>query len=268
MDYRQFFGFEKEVFPMDVPPRDILKTDTIQSVSNRFEYALRLKGVVLVTGEIGSGKTTALRYAGSQLHPSEYVVIHVTACIGPIMELYREIVNALKISRSSISKAVMIRLIKQELMNLSVSQKLKPVLIIDEASLLRLEVFSELHTLCQIDGDSQQFLPLILTGHSSLIDKLRYRPSAPLASRVIARVHLEGITQDQMTTYLRHHLKIAGMDKELFEPAAFTAIHQGSGGLLRHANNLARGALIAAAAQQSHRVQEDHVQLSSTELLH
>lgn len=267
MDYLRFFGFEKEVFPTDVSRNDIYQTDAIARVASRFDYALRLSGVALVTGEIGSGKTTALRYAASRLHPSEYVVIHVTACVGPIMELYREIVNALKISRSSISKSVMTRLIRQELMDVTQSQKLKPVLIIDEASLLRLEVFSELHTLCQIDGDTQRFLPLILTGHSSLIDKLQYRPSGPLASRVIARVHLEGLKQDHMNAYIQHHLRIAGIETSLFEPAALTAIHQGSGGLLRKANNLARGALIAAASQQSQTIHADHVRISATELL-
>lgn len=267
MDYRQFFGFEKEAFPTDVPKPDIYKTAAIESVINRFDYAIRLSGVVLITGEIGSGKTTALRYASERLHPSEYFVIHTTACVGPIMELYREIVHTLKINRSSISKTVMIRLIKQELMNLIVSKKLKPVLIIDEASLLRLDVFSELHTLCQIDGDSRQFLPLIMTGHSSLVDKLKYRPSGPLASRVIARIHLEGLSQEQMSGYLRHHLKIAGVDTDLFDSAALTAIHQGSGGLLRQANNLARGALIVAASKQSRSVFAEHVRLSARELL-
>jgi type II secretory pathway predicted ATPase ExeA len=266
-DYRSFFGFEKEAFPSDIALKDILMTDTLQGVLHRFSYALRLGGVALVTGEIGSGKSTALRYAAGQLHPSEYQVFHVTACTGSIMELYRQIVNAMTINRSSISKSIMVNLIKKEIKDLVLSQKMKPFMIIDEASLMRLEVFSEIHTLCQFDQDSKRYLPMILAGHSNLVDKLLYRTSAPLASRVIARTHLEGLDLAGMQEYIRHHIRLAGMDTNVFDDAAVTAIHQGSGGLLRKANHLARGALMAAAQQDSRLVTAEHVRISATELL-
>ena len=216
---------------------------------------------------MGQHVSTALRYAAGQLHPSEYKVFHVTACTGSIMELYRQIVNAMTISRSSISKSVMINLIRNEIMNLALSQKIKPVMIIDEASLMRLEVFSELHTLCQFDQDSKMYLPLILAGHSTLVDKLLYRSSAPLASRVIARTHLEGLTRDGMHQYIQHHIQLAGLNINVFDEAAITAVHQGSGGLLRRANHLARGALMAAAQDESRLVTAEHVQISATELM-
>jgi type II secretory pathway predicted ATPase ExeA len=70
-----------------------------------------------------------------------------------------------------------------------------------------------------------------------------------------------------MEGYLVHHLSIAGVRERLFADEAVTAIHQGSGGLLRKANLLARGALIAAAAEQSHVVSAEHVRLAATEIL-
>ena len=150
-DYRAFFGCEKDVFPANIAMKDILMTDAVEGVIERFEYTLRLGA--LVTGEIGSGKSTAMRYAAGRLHPSEYLVITVTACTGSIMELYRQIVTEMKINRSSISRSVMMNIIKKQIVELAESHKLKPVLIIDEASLLRLDVFEELHTLCQFEQD-------------------------------------------------------------------------------------------------------------------
>jgi len=266
-DYRSCFGFEKEAFPANIALKNILLTNALQGVIHRFEYALRLGGIALVTGEIGSGKSTALRYAAGQLHPSEHQVFTVTACSGSIMELYRQIATAMKISKSSMSKSVMTTLIKKEITDLILSQKMKPLIIIDEASLMRLEVFAELHTLCQFDQDSQMHLPLILVGHSSLLDKLSFRTSAPLASRVITRTHLEGLNREDMREYLQHHLQIAGVNTNLFDDAAITAIHQASGGLLRKANNLARGALMAAARNNVQVVNVEHVQIAETELL-
>jgi len=127
-------------------------------------------------------------------------------------------------------------------------------------------VFAELHTLLQFQQDSKAWLPLILIGQASIIDKLHYRTTSALASRVIARCHLEGLDLDLMRQYLAHHLRVAGIRDNLFDETAATAIHQGSGGLLRKANHLARGALIAAARDQSRIVSADHVRLAATEI--
>ena len=145
-------------------------------------------------------------------------------------------------------------------------KKMKALLIVDEASLMRLDVFAELHTICQFQQDSKPYLPLILAGQNNLVDKLLYRDSQPLASRVVARSHLDGVKREDMQDYLRHHLAIAGINKNLFDQNAITAIHQASGGLFRKANHLARGALIAAAKLQSIAVNAEHVRVAATEI--
>jgi len=266
-NYPVFFGFRKEPFGGDVPLKDILKTPELISVNDRFEYVVRLGAVGLVTGDVGSGKSTALRYAVENLHPSEYRPLYITASSGSILEFYRQFVDVLDIPFSSNSKAILVKTIKNEILTLVREKKLKIVLIVDEASLMRLEVFMELHTLCQFEIDSKPWLPMILCGQSALMDKLIYRSSQPLASRVVARSHLEGVDLAGMEAYLKHHLAIAGMSRMLFDDNAVTAIHQGSGGLFRKANHLARGAIIAAAQDQSQSVNAEHVRIASTELL-
>jgi type II secretory pathway predicted ATPase ExeA len=264
--YRAFFGMKKEAFSTDLSIKEIFETDDIRSVQERFEYALRLGATALVTGEIGSGKSTALRYVASKLHPSEYRPIHITACSGSILEFYRMTLSELNIDKSSTSRAVMIRLIKKEIQELVLGKKLKVVLIVDEASLMRLEVFAELHTITQFEQDSKPWLPIILAGKTNLIDLLTYQTSMPLASRIVARSHLEPANRSQMEEYLNHHLSITGVNNSLFDDTAVTAIHQGSGGLFRKANNLARGSLIAAANEQSMTVTAEHVRLAATEV--
>jgi len=264
--YRTFYGLTREPFAADPALKDILKNDAVTAVQNRFDYTLRLGAIALVTGEIGSGKSTALRYAAGKLHPSEYRIFYITATSGSILELYRQILDVLGIARSSSSRAILTSLIKKEITELVEGKKLKAVLIIDEASLLRLEVFAELHTICQFHKDARHYLPLILAGQANLVDNLMYRTSAPLASRIVARSHLEGLDRQGMQHYLEHHLKLAGVKGHLFEDAAVTAIHQGSGGLLRKANHLARGSLVAAALDKAMTVSAEHVRLASTEI--
>ena len=131
---------------------------------------------------------------------------------------------------------------------------------------MRLEVFAELHTICQFEKDSKPYLPMILAGQNNLIDKLSYRSSQPLASRIVTRSHLQGTNLAGMQDYLKHHLAIAGINQNLFDQNAITAIHQGSGGLFRKANHLARGALIAAAKAKSQTATAEHVRLAATEI--
>jgi type II secretory pathway predicted ATPase ExeA len=265
-NYRSFFGLKKEPFGSDIRVAEILKTTELIDVKDRFDYIIRLGAIGLVTGEVGSGKSTAIRYAAEHLHPSEYKSLYMTASSGAIMEFYRQLVNELDIHIKSNSKTLMLRLIKKEITDLVCDKKIKVVLLVDEASLLRLEVFAELHTICQFEKDSKPYLPMILAGQNNLIDKLSYRSSAPLASRIVARSHLQGTDLAGMQDYLKHHLTIAGSKQNLFDQNAITAIHQGSGGLFRKANHLARGALIAAATNQADMVNADHVRLASTEI--
>jgi len=265
-NYRLFFELEKEPFASDIPKDHILVTDSLTGVEQRIHYAIRTGAVALVTGEIGSGKSTALRYVTESLHPSENLCLYVTATSGSILELYRQILGALGVDNRGVSRALMLQTIRSQVTELTGAKKLKVLLVIDEASLLRMEVFAELHTLLQFEKDAKPFLPLVMAGQNNLIDSLNYRPAMPLASRVVARSHLEGANLALMTQYIAHHLAIAGVDQKLFEDAAVIAVHQGSGGLFRKANHLARGALIAAAQQKSTTVTAEHVRLAATEI--
>jgi type II secretory pathway predicted ATPase ExeA len=98
----------------------------------------------------------------------------------------------------------MIRLITKAVREIVIEKKMKIALVIDEASLMRLEVFAELHTIMQFEQDSKPWLPIILTGRTNLIDKLMYQTSMPLASRVVARSHMEPLSRQEMEQYILH----------------------------------------------------------------
>jgi general secretion pathway protein A len=265
--YRSLFGLTREPFSSEITVEEILTTPDVIAVNDRFEYAVRLGAMALVTGDVGSGKSTALRFAMSRLHPSEYRPLWITATSGSILELYRQLCSELEVDTSSSSRAVLTRIIRRQILELTTTRKQKVVLIIDEASLLRLEVFIELHTITQFEADSKPLLPIILAGQNNLVDLLLYRTSIPLSSRIIAKSHLQGVSRQDMERYLTHHLTIAGITHQLFSEPAITAIHQGSGGLFRRANHLARGALLAAANEKVNQVSPEHVRVASTELI-
>lgn len=263
--YRNFFAFSRDPFQADLETKNILMTDDVKGVAERFEYVVDLGGIGLVTGDIGAGKSTALRWVAAQQHPSRYRIIWVTASCGSILEIYRQILAEFEMYTATSSRAVLTRLIRKQITDLA-RTKMQPILVIDEASLLRLEVFSELHTITQFEGDSKPWLPVILAGQKNLADNLLHRHAASLASRIMARVHLDAVTREVMDEYIHHHLAIAGVKNSPFEEAAVTAIFQGSGGLFRKANHLARGSLIVAASEKSQIVTVEHVRQAANEI--
>lgn len=266
MSYRAFFGLKSKPFAADLPLDAILKTEDLQQVQQRILYTIDLGAIALITGEVGAGKSTALRWVAGGLHPSRYKPLWVTATSGSILEVYRQLLSELDIQTASSSRAILTGLIRTQILGLVQSKKQQPVLIIDEASLLRLDVFAELHTLTQFEGDSKPYLPIILAGQNNLADNLLYRSAVPLASRIVARRHLQEVNREGMARYLAHHLSIAGLKHSPFDEPAVTAIHQGSGGLFRKANHLARGALVAATSEKSQVVTAEHVRRAATEL--
>lgn len=264
--YKAFFGLSKEPFIANIPTQDILVTPEVKAASERFKYAVRLGAAALITGEVGSGKSTALRWVIGGLSTTDYKILWITASSGSILEFYRQLISELDLDISSNSKAMLTRTIKRRVYELIREGRQQPIIVVDEASLLRLEVFAELHTLTQFEFDSKPWLPIVMVGQNHLVDRLKFRKSAPLASRVIARSHLSAVEKDEMKIYLDHHLKIAGATTEAFSEEAYTAIFQGSGGVFRKANHLARGAMIAAAGEKNSTVTPNHVKVASSEI--
>jgi general secretion pathway protein A len=261
-----YFGFKTPPFSSEINTKDLLKLPSMTAVKERFDYVTQ-GGVFILTGEVGSGKSTALRWAQSHFHPSQYLIINITATGGSLIEFYRQLCWGLNVEAKTGNRTALMQLFKTTIRDIASAKKQKILVVVDESHLLRIEVFSELHTATQFDHDSKNLFSITLAGQASLLDKLTYRTSAALASRVITRTHLSNLNQEQVTLYIEHHLAVAGMKKQLFTPPAITAIYQGSAGILRKINQLSRGGLIAAAAEKTNEVTPEHIRIASTELM-
>lgn len=267
MNYSEYFGFKEEPFTSEVNAKNLLKLPSMVQVKERFDYVLK-GGVFVITGEVGSGKSTSLRWTQSHYHPSQHLFINVVASCGSIIELYRQICWGLGINTNISSRTRLLRQMRETIGEITQIKKQKIIVIIDEAHLLRPEVFAELHTATQFENDSKNWVSLVLAGLVNLIDKLTYRSSLPLASRVITKTHLSNLNEEQIKIYLEHHQQvIGGIKKQLFTDHAISAIVQAGAGILRRTNHLARGGLIAAATEQENSVSAEHIRIASTELI-
>jgi len=181
------WGLSREPFDQDVPVKDLYPLPGLAPFIDRFDYAVAHGLSTVITGDVGSGKSTSLRAVAARLHPTQYRVIALVATTGSLMELLRQICLALGDPPMSNSIAKMLALVRSLLSDI-VATKQIPVLIIDEAHLLRLDVFDQLHTVAQADFDSRTLVPIILAGQIALIDSSfsTARGPSPLASSAAA----------------------------------------------------------------------------------
>lgn len=266
-DFCRFFGFKKPPFGSDLPVKELLQLPDMIGVRERMDYVLQTGGVMVVTGEIGAGKSTALRWSTAHYHTAEVLILRVIAQGGSIGELYKQLCWSLDIPTRSGSRAFLLKSFRDVISERVSTKRQKVLLLIDEANLLRTEVLSEIHTVTQFDSEPRERLALVFCGQASFLDRITHHHAAPLASRVVARSHLSAVSRDQMGEYIEHHLKIAGARKKIFTDVAVGAIHQGSAGVLRRANHLCRGALVAAAAEGRDEATPEHVRVAATELM-
>jgi type II secretory pathway predicted ATPase ExeA len=265
-DLRHYFGFSRDPFPQNVAVKDLYPLPGLTPLEKRVIFALHQKAISVITGDVGSGKSTALRYLASKCHRSEYQLISIVGGAYSTIELYRQILMEFGTRYYSYQVTIMTQIIREAILEIA-SRNVVPVLMIDEAHLLKREVFTRLHTLAQFEYDSRPVMPIILCGQDLLLDHLMVAAARPLASRILGRSHLEALKKEVMSEYLAHHVRLAGSNKPLFSEEAVFAIHQNSGGLLRKANSLAKAALLAVSMDEAHTVAPEHVRIASTEII-
>lgn len=263
--YRAHFGLTRHPFAKDTPPEELYVSLMQKELEVRLGYLIDLRGIGLVTGDSGSGKTTVCRKVTTSLHTGLHRVFYIPNSTGYVMDLYKSIAWELGLPTER-SRAALYRAIRTEVMRLCLESHLRPLLIIDEAHHLRSDVLEELRLLTNYDMDSQNRLCLLFVGHPELRRRVAMTVHEALNQRIVVRHHLTGLGRDELPLYLTHLLRRAGTELPLFEPAAIEAIYQGSAGLPRKANAFAHHALNAAAIARAKTVTAEHVQAAAAEV--
>lgn len=263
--YRKHFGFTRHPFGNEIEPDALFESTSSKELELRLAHLIDLRGIGLVTGESGSGKTTTTRKVVTALHPGLYRVVYVSLSTGNVMDLYKTISweMGLPVERS---RAALYRQIRTEVSRLCLETRCRPVLVVDEAHHLRPDVLEDLRLLTNYNMDAENRLCLLLLGHPELRRRLTMAVHEALAQRIVVRHHMGPLTREELSPYLAHRLRLAGTELPLFEHAAEEALFQATSGLPRKVNGLAHHALMAAALSRAKTVTADHVQAALPEV--
>ncbi|MGB5831589.1 MAG: AAA family ATPase, partial [Thiohalocapsa sp.] len=230
--------FALTAFPFDLTPEPdaLFASSSLAEAEARLKHLLELRGIGLVTGEAGSGKTTVCRKVAAALHPGLYRVFYVPLSTGNVMAMYKSIgweLGLCAFRPTERNRASAFRVIRGEITRLTLEAKQRPVLIVDEAHHLRNEVLEDLRLLTNYRMDSENRLCLLLVGLTELRRRLAMAVHESLAQRIVVRHHLTGLTREELPAYLTHRLRLAACELALFEPPAVEALFQATQGRQR-----------------------------------
>lgn len=202
-------------------------------------------GFVVITGEIGSGKTTLIETFLREIG-SDVVVAQINQTQVSALEFLQSVLVQFGFQPFKMRKAELLATLNQFLIDQHAAQR-KVLLVIDEAQNLSQRVLEEVRMLSGVETTKEKVLRIILAGQPELNDKLDAPELIQLAQRVRLRFHLTALTADEMQSYVRHRLEIAGAEgREIFAPDTFEKIYRYTGGTPRLVNTLCDTAMMAA----------------------
>jgi type II secretory pathway predicted ATPase ExeA len=252
---RAHYGFARQPFGRDLAPGLLFASAAHKEAVARIRWLTGERGIGVLTGEVGAGKSVAARAATAGLDPSRHTVIYLPNPAIGSRGLHMHLVYAL----GAVPRFHTAALINQtaDLLAAETDERNKTVLlVVDEAHLLTPDQLEQLRLLTNSDMDARSQLGVVLLGQPTLRRRLKLGHFAALDQRITLRYHLDGLTPDETAAYVHHHLQIAGRGDPLFTDDAVALIHHTSRGIPRAINNLALAALIAAYATGNSLVDE------------
>lgn len=246
--YAEFYGFKELPFALTPDPRYIYFTPSHMEVMANLHYGIESgKGLVVVTGEVGTGKTTILRWMMQRLDPSVLVAYIFNPRL-TVTEFYQHLASLLELSNWE-TKPDLLTALGQALESRH-ARGLRTVLIIDEAQGLSPNVLEEIRLLSNFESDTAKQLQIVLTGQPELREVLNDPDFRQLKQRVALRCAIKALpTVEETDRYITARLLISGADRtNIFSSAAIDYIYRCTEGIPRNINNLCDNALLAGYA--------------------
>jgi general secretion pathway protein A len=253
--WEAYFGFKKTPFSDSPDAKQLFASQAGNQVKARLQFLVEHHGAGLLTGEVGAGKSTAARTFSADLNPNLYKILYLHWTSGSALDLLRQIALELGIEPAHY-RGDLVRQISEAIVHLNRSKKQHPLLICDEAQLLRHSALEQLPLLLNFDMDSSHYLTLLLIGEPLLRRTLSLQMHEPLRQRIAVQYHLDGLSREELDAYLTQQLKAAGVGQPLFDETARQALYQATKGILRKVNKLALTALRLAATRKLQAVTE------------
>lgn len=243
--YKTFFGLNEEPFNVTTDPRYLYLTERTREALKCLTHGIESrKGFILLTGEVGTGKTTLLNKLLETLHQDDVATAFVFNPRMPASQLFDYIMADLGIACKSRMRSHVLFKLHQWLLDRYQAGK-QTVLVVDEAQILSRQTLEEIRLLTNLETSTEKLLQIVLAGQPELEQKLNQRELRQLRQRIALRAKTLPLTQDETRGYILERLRIAGANgEEIFSSAAIEAVHRHACGIPRVINLLSEQALV------------------------
>ncbi len=266
--HEEYYGFVEKPFSLTPDPKYLYKSESHANAFDLLQYAIRRReGFVVVTGDIGTGKTTLCRAILEQLDRKTFTALVLNPFLSE-EDLLRIILQDFGVvSREEIKRGRLNGVSKQELIDtlneflLSLLPlRAGALLIIDEAQNLPLKVLEQIRILSNLETDKEKLLQIVLVGQLNLKDWLRSPELRQLDQRVSIRYELKPLTREETSAYVAHRLTIAGGGAAVsFSPKALDLVHRYTDGIPRLINLVCDRALLGGYSARVNRITPEMV---------
>ena len=261
--YERYYGLTEKPFSLTPDPKFLYRSPSHANAFELLQYAIRRReGFVVVTGDIGTGKTTLCRALLEDIDRNTFTALVLNPFMSEEDLLKRILMDFGVISRDDVKRGQLAHVTKQELIDTLyefllglIPLKASAVLIIDEAQNLPVSVLEQIRILSNLETDKEKLLQIILVGQLNLLPLLKAPEMRQLDQRVSIRYQLDPLDEEGVASYIAHRLSIAGGSGAVrFASKAVTKIHRLSGGIPRLINLICDRALLAGFAERTNRI--------------
>jgi general secretion pathway protein A len=266
--YTSFFGLSEKPFAITPDPRYLYLSERHAEALAHLLYGINeAGGFIQLTGEVGTGKTTVVRTLLSRVphHADVAVILNPRVSALEFLQTICEELGVEIAARERDSVKQMVDALNRTLLGAHADGR-RVIVLVDEAQNLTIEVLEQVRLLTNLETPTQKLLQIILIGQPELRELLDRTDLRQLAQRITGRYHLKPLSREETHGYVRHRLRVAGAQEEIFTPRALNEVHRVSGGIPRVINVACDRALLGAYTQETRTIDAALVRRAATEV--
>ncbi|ADJ64238.1 AAA family ATPase [Herbaspirillum seropedicae] len=259
--YESFYGLRDKPFRLRPDPSFFFGSKGHKRAMSYLEYGLSQgEGFIIVTGEVGAGKTTLVRKLLGKINPMQIISAHIVNTHLDPDNTLRMVASAFGLATENASKAALLTQLEQFFLHCE-QKGVRALLVVDEAQNLSPTTLEELRMLSNFQSGERSLLQTFLLGQPEFRITLHSEAMLQLRQRVIATYHLGPMDEEETITYIQHRLRTVGWENDpAFDAAAYAAIHAYSGGIPRKINSLCDRLLLMGYLEELRAFEGEHVQ--------
>lgn len=260
-----YYGLNKNIFMKDVKVKELYKSESYEEGMNRLKYIKELKGIGLITGVTGVGKTTLVRGFIDSLNKEKNNIIYISLTTSKKFEFLTMICQSLGLSLGDCYLTNIKKRIQEEIIKQKTKYGKDTIIIIDNAEKLDKEILNDFNFLYEFEYDSEDYTSIVLVGEDEIRKELKKTIYESLKQRLLFIYNLEGLNREETKEYIETRLKIAGQTTMIYEETSINALHNASQGIIRKLNTLINLSMMIGYQVKKTKIDEEIVRIAVEE---